>query len=290
SALRKDGTEFPIQLEIAAIPRESTTIFGAFIRDLSSQKEAEREIHALTVELEKRVEERTQQLLEANRELEGFTYSVSHDLRGPLRAIVATSKIVIEDFGNQLPSEVRTELDAQAAAAKKLAVLIDELLNYSRIGRRDTVVQDIDLTAMITRLGEHLRRTHLDREIQVEVEPGLRVLGDPQMIELALQNLLENSVKFTANKEQARIRIGRRTDHPETPFYVQDNGIGFDMQYVHKLFVPFERLHAESDYPGTGIGLANVSRVVQRHGGRVWAESEVGVGTTIFFTLPDSRE
>jgi PAS domain S-box-containing protein len=246
--------------------------FGLTV-DIAEQKRTE-------AELEQRVRERTEELEAANREMEGFTFSVSHDLRGPLRAIMSTSMILKEDFSGALPDEAKDQLERQARAARKLGDLIDDLLKLSRLARQEVRKEPLDLSAMADEiLSEH--RDH----IKFEIARDLHAKADAKLIALALQNLLDNCVKFTRTASEAEITVGQREDGA---FFVRDNGIGIDMRYAQKLFLPFERLVLDSEYPGTGIGLANVRRIIDRHGGRVWAESDgLGTGATFYFTLPD---
>ncbi len=243
--------------------------FGISI-DIDEQKEIEEE---LTL----RVAQRTEELEAAVKELEGFTYSVSHDLRGPLRAISGASMILREDFAENLPQEAHRHLIRQAEAAKKMGALIDDLLKLSRIGRQELRPADFDL-AMLAAEVVH----DIEDGPEVEIEQDMPAFGDPRLIRFVLLNLIENAAKFSPNGGQ--IKIGRQG----SAFFVADQGIGFDMQYASKLFRPFERLVRDEEYPGTGIGLANAHRIVQRHGGRIWAESEPGKGSTFFFTLPKS--
>jgi PAS domain S-box-containing protein len=241
--------------------------FGVFI-DIDEQKEIEEE-------LADRVAKRTTELQSAVTELEGFTYSVSHDLRGPLRAISASSMILRDDFGPMLPPEAHRHLLRQAEMAKRMGALIDDLLRLSRIGRQELAPAAFDLSLMAKDVAAELAV-----ENRVEVQPGMDAYGDPRLIRFVLLNLLENAVKFSPNA--GLIRIGKEDE----AFFVADQGIGFDMAYASKLFKPFERLVREEEYPGTGIGLANVHRIIQRHGGQVSAESELGKGSTFRFTLP----
>lgn len=232
--------------------------------------------------LERRVEERTADLLAAVRELEGFTYSVSHDLRAPLRAIVATSSMLIEDASEHLSESDRSLLERQASNARRLGVLIDDLLQMSRIARSQMRWQEVDLSSLADEVLTELRDRPWPQNVTVEIEPCLSGIGDARLLRFVLQNLLENAYKFSP--DGGTIRFGREGQ----AFFVSDEGIGFDMQYASKLFLPFERLVLERDYPGTGIGLANVQRIIQRHHGSVWAQSELGHGATFYFTLGDS--
>ena len=239
--------------------------------DITDHKRAE-------ADLEQRVKERTEALEAANRELEGFTYSVSHDLRGPLRAIMSTSMILKEDFSGNLPGEAKEQLERQARAAKKMGDLIDDLLRLSRIGRQEMIKNPLDLTALANEiLGE------LQPHAECRIQDGLSARADSKLMKLAVQNLLDNALKFSKNVEKPLVEMGRGADGI---FFVKDNGIGFDMAYADKLFGPFERLVRDDEYPGTGIGLANVKRIIERHGGRIWAESEPDMGATFYFSVP----
>lgn len=235
--------------------------------DNDEQKEVE-------LELEQRVAERTAELEAAVKELEGFTYTVSHDLRGPLRAISGASMILREDFGEILPDEAQRHLLRQAEAAKKMGALIDDLLKLSRIGRQEMRPEPFDMSTMAIDVAGDLGI--LER---VDVQPSMDAVGDARLIRFVLLNLLENAIKFAP--DETKIKVGQIED----AYFVRDEGIGFEMQYVDKIFMPFERLVSAEDYPGTGIGLANVHRIVTRHGGRIWAESELGKGATFYFTL-----
>jgi PAS domain S-box-containing protein len=297
--LRRNDGEYRWHLSRLVPVRESGRIirwFGA-ATDIHEKKEAEdlarregealrasrEELKTLNAALEQRVAERTAELVAANKELEGFTYSVSHDLRSPLRSIMSSSIIVLEDFADTLPDEAQAHLRRQAAAAKKLAALIDDLLQYSRLGRKAIEPQEVSLTDIALAISEDVSRRNPDRDIEWKIAPGLRTHGDANLLTMLLQNLLDNAFKFTRSCETAIIEFSR----DEQGFFVRDNGVGFDMQYVDKLFRPFERLHRESEYAGTGIGLANVKRVVERHGGRIWAEGVPDDGASFHFILPD---
>jgi PAS domain S-box-containing protein len=268
-----------------AIKDASGSITGILVHgtDVTEQLLARQEVERLNAELELRVDERTQQLQLANRELEGFTYSVSHDLRAPLRAIVSSSQILLDDYSEQLEAGAKHELQRQLKAANKLAVLIDELLKLSRISRQMLNKKPVDLTALAETIATDLKSRYAPKICDFQIAPGMVALADPLSLSLLLLNLMENASKFSP--AGAQIEIGQTTSEDVPVFWVRDKGIGFDMQYAHKLFQPFERLVTDDQFPGTGIGLANVKRIVERHGGRVWAESELGHGATFFFTL-----
>ncbi len=225
----------------------------------------------LIVELNHRLEQRVK---ERTKELESFCYTVSHDLRAPLRAINATSAILQEDYASVLPPKALNELTRQAEASARLGQLIDDLLQFVRLGQTEALKEPFDLSELARIVGEELR-------IQdVEIQPGMMATGDVTLVRLLIMNLIDNASKFCRG-EHPCIQIGKDGD----AFFVRDQGIGFEPRYAHKLFEPFERLHREGDFPGTGIGLANVKRIVERHGGDVWATGEPNVGATFFFTL-----
>jgi PAS domain S-box-containing protein len=249
---------------------------------------ARAQILELNRDLEHRVSERTHQLEAANHEMEGFTYTVAHDLRAPLRAIVSTSMILMQDYGDRVDAEMRSLLERQAAAAKQLGILVDDLLKLSRIGRTELSKRSIDLSELAAEVASDLQQSPESptaQEPEFVIQPGLIADADPQLLRLVLQNLFENSLKFARKGVPPRIEVSAAAEGSERVFAVRDNGIGFDQQYVQKIFEPFERLHRQGEYPGTGVGLANVKRIVHRHGGRIWAEGREHEGAAFFFTL-----
>ena len=236
-------------------------------------------------ELEQRVTERTTQLEAANRELEAFSYSISHDLRAPLRGIDGFSQALLEDYYDKLDEQARDYLRRVRAASQRMAQLIDDILGLSRVTRGDIKRETVDLSALAARIMEELRARDPAHGVDFTAEPGMEASGDPVLLRVALTNLLDNAFKFTAGKEDARIEFGRQERDGRWVFFVRDNGVGFDMKYAGKLFGVFQRLHAVTEFPGTGIGLATVQRVIHRHGGEVWGEGEVGEGAVFYFTL-----
>lgn len=264
------------------------------VKPFSSEELRARAANLVTLKrMREELEERAQklrlsasQLEVAYAELEAFSYSVSHDLRAPLRSISGFSQALLEDCHDHLDDRGRQHLSRVLAAAKRLEQLIEDLLRLSRVTRASLRREQVDLSGMardvVAEVQQHARA---DRPAEFVVHEGMEVQGDARLLRLALENLIGNAVKFTGRRSQARIEFGCTTRDGESAYFVRDNGAGFDMAYADKLFIPFQRLHRESDFPGTGIGLATVQRIVQRHGGRIWAESEMGAGSTFYFTL-----
>ncbi len=279
--LRRDGSEFPIEISLSPLEAEDGLLVSAAIRDITLRKQIEEDFQKLNEDLK----QRAAQLEAANRELESFSYSVSHDLRAPLRSIDGFSHAVLEDYGDQLPAQARSYLERVRAAAQRMAVLIDDLLNLSRVTRAPLEPKFLNLSAMADDIMRGLKESQPERQANFFIEPNLMVEVDPHLMHIALENLLGNAWKFTSKQPQTRIEFGQQSKVRERTFYVRDNGAGFDMAYVNKLFGVFQRLHAASEYPGTGIGLATVQRIIKIHGGRIWAEGEEGQGATFYFTL-----
>jgi light-regulated signal transduction histidine kinase (bacteriophytochrome) len=247
--------------------------------------------NALTPELELALGHRdwAKELEQAKRELEAFSYSVSHDLRAPLRAIDGFSKALLHEYGDKLDEQGNRYLDRVRAAAKRMGALIDGLLSLSRISRATLRRECVSLTELARGATAAIREHDPSRSISIEIASGLQAHGDARLIAIVFENLLGNAWKFTANQPQAQIAVGQENEGKETIFFVRDNGAGFDMAYADKLFAPFQRLHEEREFEGMGIGLATVQRIISRHGGRVWAEAETGKGATFRFTLGNSR-
>jgi len=225
-------------------------------------------------------------LHDTNRELESFSYSVSHDLRAPLRSIDGFSQALVEDAGPTLDERSRSHLERIRSATQRMGRLIDDLLALSRVTRAEMKRERVDVSEIATQVAAELARHAPARAVAVTIAPGLTATGDPQLVRLALQNLIENAWKFTSRRAQASIEVGPTKDaHGEPAFFVRDNGAGYDPSVATKLFGPFQRLHPASDFPGTGIGLATVKRIVHRHGGRIWAEGKIDAGACFYFTL-----
>ena len=264
------------------------TVVGVFgmSRDITELKEAEDKIVELNRDLERRVGERTAQLEEANKELESFSYSVSHDLRTPLRAIDGFSHILLDDYAGKLDDEGKRLLKVVRDNTGRMGQLIDDILQFSRTGRVDLTFAEIDMEKLIRDVVEELQQVLAHGKLQVEIGPLPKTMGDRAMMRHVFANLISNAIKFTRRNDNPTIQAGAFCDENETVYYVKDNGVGFDMQYADKLFGVFQRLHSMEEFEGTGIGLAIVKRIITRHGGRVWAEGKVQQGATIYFALP----
>jgi light-regulated signal transduction histidine kinase (bacteriophytochrome) len=252
------------------------------VEDVTERRRAEEEIIRLNQELKHNIS----QLENTNKELESFSYSVSHDLRSPLRSIDGFSQALLDDYSDKLDEEGRKYLQRVRNASQRMGQLIDDLLSLSRVSRREMRHELVDLSALANTLAADLGNMRPERRIAWNIQPGIFAPGDAGLLRILLENLLENAVKFTGKTENARIEFGRTDHRGEEAYSVRDNGAGFDMTYSGKLFGAFQRLHSQDEFPGTGIGLAIVQRIVNRHGGRIWAEGTVDKGAAFFFTLP----
>jgi PAS domain S-box-containing protein len=296
----KDGSLYTEEQTITPVRDEHGTVshFIAIKHDVTECQRAQEEIRRLNEELEQRVRQRTAELTAVNRELEAFSSSVSHDLRAPLRSIQSFSKLLLDDHAEQLGAQGKHYLERVHAASQRMQQLIDDLLNLARVARSEMRREKIDLGSLVQKIAAELSQADPDRPVEFVIAPGLAADGDPRLLRVALENLLNNAWKYTSKHLTARIEFGQlriaesessqcaiRNSQFAMAFFVRDDGAGFDTTYAHKLFAPFQRLHSFSEFEGTGIGLAIVQRIIHRHGGRIWAEGGVERGATFYFTL-----
>jgi PAS domain S-box-containing protein len=301
SAMRSDGSEFPIELSIVRVNLPGPPIFTGFIRDITRRKRAEEEreqllareraalleVQRLNADLEERVAERTAQLEDAVHELEAFSYSVSHDLRAPLRAIDGFAGILEQELGPRLDASSAAHLQTVRRQARRMGQLIDDLLAFAKLGRQPLSKRTVDVDALVRTCLEDLAPALADRECRFGIGELPPCRGDQALLQQVFFNLLANAVKFTAGRDVGHIDVGTLEGVSPPVYFVRDDGAGFDMAYNDKLFGVFQRLHREDEFEGTGVGLAMVERVVRRHGGKIWADAAVGSGATFFLTLEE---
>jgi light-regulated signal transduction histidine kinase (bacteriophytochrome) len=309
---RKDGSEFPVEISLSPLKiddQDGLNVIAA-IRDITRQVESRevikklnenlenlvkertaeleklyKEMHDMNIELEMRVKRRTFELEESNRELESFSYSVSHDLRAPLRSIDGFSNKILKDYGHLIDDQGRNYFARVINASQKMGQLIDDLLKLARLSRVEMKVTTTDLTALAELIVSELKATTPERKVDFVLQPGLIAKADRNLMLIALQNLIGNAWKYTRKSRDAKIEFSSFLHDDKTVYFIRDNGVGFDMRYVNKLFGAFQRLHNESEFEGTGIGLATVKRIIWRHHGTIWAEGNVNQGAVFYFTL-----
>jgi PAS domain S-box-containing protein len=271
---RKDGTEFPVEISLSPLETQEAKLVSSAIRDITERKKSEREISIRTVQLEA-----------ANKELEAFSYSVSHDLRAPLRSIDGFGQALLEDCADSLTEQGKSYLHRIRAATQRMGTLIDDLLNLSKVTRSEIRHETLNISNMARSIAAEYRKRQPERAVEFQIEDGLEVFGDARLLQIVLENLPGNAWKFTSQRAHAIIEFGAAQTNGTRAFFIRDNGAGFDAAYSDRLFGAFQRLHAATEFPGTGIGLATVQRIIRRHGGKVWAEGAVNRGATFYFTL-----
>jgi len=279
--IRKDGSRYPAMVSVTALRDAQDVIIGYLLigTDNTARGLAEFE----------RVERSNQELAALNEELKAFSYSVSHDLRGPLRAMDGFSLALLEDYGEKLDAEGKDALERIRAASQRMGKLIDDMLRLSQVTRAELNVTRVDLSRIARETAAGIDREQSGRPVEWAIEPGLSIRADPSLMRIAMQNLLYNAWKFTGKTDRPVIRVGVLERDATKVYFVADNGVGFDMAYADNLFGPFQRLHHAGDFPGTGIGLAIVRRIIRRHDGIIWAEAKQGEGATFFFRVKESK-
>ncbi|HVH68612.1 MAG TPA: PAS domain S-box protein [Gemmatimonadales bacterium] len=271
---KRDGSEFPVELSLASWKRGAEVAFTGILRDISRRKAAEAALASYAAQLEA-----------ANAELNAFAYSVSHDLRAPLRSLDGFSQALLEDHADKLDPKGKDYLQRVRQASQRMAQLIDDLLNLSRVTRREIQLESVDLSALAHDVAADLQRNEPSRAVEFTIAPALVVRADRGLMRVVLDNLLGNAWKFTGKRPRAHVELGVTNHDGHPAYFVRDDGVGFDMAYADKLFGAFQRLHGVAEFAGTGIGLATVQRIIHRLGGRIWAESAPGRGATFYFTL-----
>jgi light-regulated signal transduction histidine kinase (bacteriophytochrome) len=281
----KDGRIFPAESRVSLITVGGRELIMGLQSDITERRAAERAVRRLNEKLESRVRERTAELERVNHELESFSYSVSHDLRAPLRPLDGFSQALLEDYSDKLDETGRGYLTKIRSGAQRMGQLIDDLLRLSRIRGADVRPDRFNVSELVHTITGELVAADPTRQVQFVIEPGLMLHADPGLVRIALENLLRNAWKFSSKKSTARIEFGRLEERGEPVYFVRDDGVGFDTSYASRMCQPFQRFHTQKQFDGTGIGLAIVERILRHHQGRIWAESAPDQGATFFFTL-----
>ncbi len=285
--VRKDGNTFYAHIALTPVYNEQSVLtgFSVVTRDITEHKRAEEAIRKLTEDLELKVKKRTAQLELVNHELESFAHSVSHDLRAPLRNLISLCKILLSRYTEHLDDEGKDYLAFILESSQKMMRLTTDLLNLSRVTQAELNTKPVNLSEVAKEIMKEMKEDYPERHVKFDIMDNLIVKGDVALLRIALQNLLDNAWKFTGKRSDALVELGVMQKDNQKVYYIRDNGVGFDPEYKDKLFAPFQRLHSEEEFPGSGVGLATVQRIIHRHGGRVWAEGAVNQGATIYFTL-----